>query len=69
MGSEPEATFGYARLSLNGLGEGDAFERRAEIRESEYVTPHDELLGYVTIKFKVTLNFIVNLRKVSVCRR
>jgi hypothetical protein len=64
MAGEPEATFGYARLSLNGLGEGEHFERTAEIKESEYVTPQDELLGYITISFKVTLNFVVSVRKV-----
>jgi hypothetical protein len=67
MAGEPEATFGYARLSLNGLGEGEHFERTAEIKESEYVTPQDELLGYITISFKVTLNFVVSVRKVRDC--
>jgi hypothetical protein len=65
MASDPEVTFGYSRISLNGLGEGTAFEKVVEIKESEYVTPHDELLGYLTVRFDVTINFVVNLKKVS----
>lgn len=64
MAGEPEATFGYARLSLMGLGEGN-FELTGEIKESEYVTPQDELLGYVMVAFKVVPNFVVTVKKLE----
>jgi hypothetical protein len=64
MTGETEAVFGYAKLSLLGLGEGD-FELTGEIKESEYVTPHDELLGYLTVSFTVVPNFSLTLRKLE----
>lgn len=48
----PGRTFGYARLGLGRVGEGE-FEVAGEVKESEHATFQDELVGYVTAKFKV----------------
>lgn len=48
----PEKTFGFARLRLGRVGEGE-FDISGEIKESEYITPQDELLGQITVNFKV----------------
>jgi len=44
--------FGYARLALGRVGEGE-FTLTGDIKETEYVSVQDRLLGYITIKFKV----------------
>lgn len=50
--SASRRVFGYARLRLGRVGEGE-FRVTGEIKESEYITVQDELLGYVTVIFKV----------------
>lgn len=52
VADSPGRTFGFARLRLGRVGEGD-FQVAGEIRETEYVSIQDQLLGYITIKFKV----------------
>lgn len=47
-------TCGYARLRLGRVGEG-VFKVSGEVKESEHVSPQDNLLGYVTVSFKVSL--------------
>lgn len=47
--------FGYARLRLGRVGEGD-FKVTGEIKETEYVSAQDQVLGYITIKFKVSVS-------------
>lgn len=49
----PGKVFGYARLRLGQVGEGD-FQVTGEIKETEYVCIQDQLLGYITITFKVS---------------
>lgn len=44
--------FGYARLRLGRVGQGE-FRLTGEVKESEYITVQDVLLGYVTVLFKV----------------
>lgn len=44
--------FGYARLRLGRVGEGE-FRLTGEVKESEYITVQDQLLGYITVDFKV----------------
>lgn len=44
--------YGYARLRLGRVGEGE-FQVAGEIKETEYVSIQDQLLGYITINFKV----------------
>lgn len=48
----PGKAFGYARLRLGRVGEGE-FQVTGEIKETEYVSIQDQMLGYITIKFKV----------------
>lgn len=48
-------TFGYARLRLGRVGEGQ-FKVSGEVKESEYVSPQDNLLGYVTVSFEVSFS-------------
>ncbi|CAM9397615.1 unnamed protein product, partial [Phaeothamnion confervicola] len=62
--SEPEATFGFARINLTGVGDG-SFELTSEVKESEYVTPQDEVLGYITVGFTVIPNFALNVSKLE----
>lgn len=52
VAESPGRTVGYARLRLGRVGEGE-FQVTGEIKETEYVSVQDQLLGYVTIKFKV----------------
>lgn len=54
VADSPGRTFGYARLRLGRVGEGD-FQVTGEIKETEYVSIQDQLLGYITIKFKVRI--------------
>ncbi|CAM9405507.1 unnamed protein product, partial [Ectocarpus sp. 4 AP-2014] len=56
--------YGYARLRLGRVGEGE-FQVAGEIKETEYVSIQDQLLGYITINFKVTPNFSLNLAKLD----
>lgn len=46
---------GYARLRLGRVGEGE-FTLTGEVKESEYVTVQDKLLGHVTVNFTVRSN-------------
>ncbi len=46
------------------MGEGE-FELVEEVKESEYVTPHDEVLGTLTVSFTVTPNFALSLTKLE----
>ena len=48
----PGKAVGYARLGLGRVGEGE-FTVSGEIKETEYVSAQDQLLGYITITFKV----------------
>ena len=50
--SSSRRVFGYARLRLGRVGEGE-FRLTGEVKESEYVTVQDEVVGYVTGIFKV----------------
>ncbi|CAM9536665.1 unnamed protein product [Chrysoparadoxa australica] len=61
---EPEMTLGYARLGLHSLGQGE-FDLTGEIKESEYVSMQDELLGYITVSFTVVQNFLLNVTKLE----
>lgn len=56
----PAKTFGYARLKLGRVGEGE-FKVAGEIKESEYVAVQDKLLGYVTVTFKVEALYARNV--------
>lgn len=47
--------FGYARLRLGRVGEGE-FKVTGEIKETEYVSVQDQVLGYMTINFKVSVS-------------
>lgn len=53
--------FGYARLRLGRVGEG-GFQVTGEVKESKYITVQDELLGYVTVKFKVSGGCFLSLQ-------
>eukprot|EP00752_Nemacystus_decipiens_P011328 g10066.t1 len=64
VADSPGRTFGFARLRLGRVGEGE-FKVTGEIRETEYVSVQDQLLGYITIKFTVTPNFTLNLAKLD----
>ncbi len=59
-----ESVYGYTRLQLPTTGDGE-FELVAEVKESEYVTPHDEVLGTLTVSFTVTPNFALGLTKLE----
>lgn len=52
VADSPGKAFGYARLRLGRVGEGE-FQVTGEIKETQYVSIQDQLLGYITIKFKV----------------
>ncbi len=53
----PGKAFGYARLALGRVGEGE-FTVTGDIKETEYVSAQDQLLGYITINFKVDMNVL-----------
>lgn len=52
VADSPGRALGYARLRLGRVGEGD-FKVAGEIRETEYVSIQDQVLGYITVTFKV----------------
>lgn len=52
VADSPGRAFGYARLRLGRVGEGN-FKVTGEIKETEYVSMQDQVLGYITISFKV----------------
>lgn len=54
VADSPGRPFGYARLRLGRVGEGE-FQVTGEIKVTEYVSIQDQLLGYITIKFKVRI--------------
>lgn len=53
----PGKAFGYARLALGRVGEGE-FTVTGDIKETEYVSAQDQLLGYITINFKVDVDVL-----------
>eukprot|EP01084_Bolivina_argentea_P245060 410395_1 len=46
------------------MGEGE-YNLTGEVKESEYMTPHDEVLGTLSVSFTVTPNFALNLTKLE----
>lgn len=48
----PGRPLGYARLRLGTIGEGE-FQLTGEVKGTEYATIQDELMGHITIGFKV----------------
>ncbi len=52
------------KLQLPTMGEGE-YNLTGEVKESEYMTPHDEVLGTLSVSFTVTPNFALNLTKLE----
>lgn len=57
VADSPGNVFGYARLRLGQVGEGN-FQVTGEIKETEFVSIQDQLLGYITITFKVKDTYV-----------
>lgn len=52
VADSPGRAFGHARLRLGRVGEGE-FKITGEIKETQYVSIQDQVLGYITIQCKV----------------